>query len=439
MCAAVAAPLGAQQKPKPNDATQAKLAREQAANPQNVAANRALGVWYYRAGRFSEARVPLETARRLDPKDGVSALYAGLAAEQLKDWGAAKVAYSSYLAVGKTRRVLNDVRARLVSVSKEEVRVAAKAAVANEAVIAQRPGSDSTVAVMPFTFNGTDQTLAPLSRGLADLMITDLTKKRGITVLERDRMQAIADEIALGQTARADQATAVRAGRLIQAGRIVQGGITQTGGSTVTLSSSLINVRTSAPEGRDGQAAGVLDRIFDLEKTLVYSTFTAMNIALTPSERQEIDRRPTNSLQALLSYSRGLEAEDAGRFDEAARFFESARSADPGFGAALQRAQSAAAAQSSSTAKVESNIRSSSEGQAATQSANVASVGIAATLNNVVGDVNPTTTNAATAGTGSGASGGAPPTQRDPASEKTGTDQPAPRSGQVTVVIKRTP
>src|ERR1035437_640732 len=83
-----ALPAAAQQKA--NDNIQAKLAKEAAANPSSVAANRSLGIWYYKAGRFAEARVPLEQARHLDPKDGVRALYAGLAAEQVKDFTAAK-------------------------------------------------------------------------------------------------------------------------------------------------------------------------------------------------------------------------------------------------------------------------------------------------------------------------------------------------------------
>ena len=45
----------------------------------------------------------------------MSALYAGLAAEARNDFTAAKDAYNSYLVVGKTRSVRNDIRARLVA------------------------------------------------------------------------------------------------------------------------------------------------------------------------------------------------------------------------------------------------------------------------------------------------------------------------------------
>ncbi|HEX7545407.1 MAG TPA: hypothetical protein VF368_01685, partial [Gemmatimonadaceae bacterium] len=172
---ALALALGAWSLPalaqqKPNDNIHDRLAKELAANPGSAAANRALGLWYYKADRFAEARVPLEQARRLDPKDGVSALYAGLAAERVTDLAAAKEAYTSYLAVGRTKSVRDDIRARLVTITKQEARASAKDAIAREAQIAQVAGSPTTVAVLPFTIGGGDAKLQPLQVGLADLV-----------------------------------------------------------------------------------------------------------------------------------------------------------------------------------------------------------------------------------------------------------------------------
>ena len=426
------APANAQQKA--NDAL-AKLQAAQAASPGSVAANRALGVWYYRAGRFAEARVPLDQARKLDANDGVSALYAGLAAEQMKDFTAAKSAYNAYLTVGKTKSAQKEIRARLVAISQAELKEAAKTAVANESAISATPGATNTIAVLPFTIGLADPSYAPLGRGLADLMITDLSKSRQLTIVERERMQAIVDEIALSKSANVDAATTVRAGKLIQAGRIVQGQVLQgAGGTGITISS---NVVASNGGGVTAVTApnGTLDKLFDLEKTLVMNTFRTLGITLTPAEAQEVDRRSTSSLAAFLAYSRGLQAQDDGRFDEAARFFDNARSIDPGFGAALARSQQASAASQSSTAKVETSIRSSSEGAAASVGTTTAGAGLASTLNTVVGGVNPTTTN--TVSNTTGGSSPAPPSTRDAASEKSGTDQPAPRTGTVTVIIHR--
>jgi tetratricopeptide (TPR) repeat protein len=433
-----ALPAAAQQKP--NDKNQEKLAKEVAASPGSVAANRALGVWYYKAERFAEARVPLEKARSLDPKDGVSALYAGLAAEQTKDYSAAKAAYNAYLEVGKTRSVRNDIRVRLVTVTREEAKVAAKEAVTREAQIAQVPGSPTTVAVLPFTIASTDASLQPLQVGLADLVISDLAKPKKLTIVERDRIQAIADEIALSKSGQVDATTAVRAGKLIQAGRIVKGSLISTGATNVTITSTTVNTQNSASVGQGTNKNGTLDQLFDLEKQLVFDTFTDLGITLTPAEHQDVDRRPTHSLQAFLDYSRGLMAEDAGRLDDAARFFESAHGIDPGFNAAQQHGQSASASSSNTNAKIEANLKGSTEGQTVAAAANGSTVTststLNTTLNTVVGDVNPTTTNTvATTNATTGSS--APPTTRPAAADATGKDQTNLRTGEVTIVIRK--
>jgi tetratricopeptide (TPR) repeat protein len=430
-------PAAAQQKP--NDKNQERLAKAVAADPGSVAANRALGIWYYKASRFTEALVPLQKARELDPKDGVTALYVGLAAEATSDFTTAKAAYTAYLAVGKTRSVRNDIRVRLVTVTREEAQEAAKQAVAREAQIAQVPGSPTTVAVLPFTIEGGDANLQPLQVGLADLVISDLAKPKKITVVERDRIQAISDEIALSKNGQVDAATAVRAGKLIQAGRIVKGALIATGASNITMTSTTVNTQNSATVGQGLDANGTLDKLFDMEKQVVFATFADLGVTLTPAEHQDVDRRPTHSLQAFLDYSRGLMAEDAGRLDEAARFFESARSADPGFGAALQRAQTSAAAAQNTNAKIESNLKGSSEGQtvAAAAGGSTVSANLTTTLSTVVGDVNPTTTNTvATTNVTVGSS--APPTTTQAVGVAIGSsDVPNARTGQVTIVIKK--
>ena len=67
--------------------------------------------------------------------------------------------------------------------------------------------------------------------------------------------------------------------------------------------------------------------------------FADLGVTLTTAERNAIEQRPTRSLAAFLAYSRGLEAQDDGRFDDAARFFDNAVRLDPGFRPAQQRRQ----------------------------------------------------------------------------------------------------
>jgi hypothetical protein len=87
-----------------------------------------------------------------------------------------------------------------------------------------------------------------------------------------------------------------------------------------------------------GTRASALRNLFDLEKELVFSALAEMGIEPTEEERRRIEFVPTQNLQAFLAFSRGLEREDAGAFDEAARFYGQAAQLDPNFRLASDRA-----------------------------------------------------------------------------------------------------
>ncbi|MCU0624129.1 MAG: hypothetical protein MUF53_09730, partial [Gemmatimonadaceae bacterium] len=318
----------------------------------------------YTAQRFPEARAILDTARRSDPRDGVSALYAGLAAEAQEDWATAKSSYTAYLAVGRSKKAREQVRQRLAFVSRQELTAAAKAAVKGEAELGATAGDPTTVAVPPFRFTGADSTLQPLERGLADLLITDLAQAPRLTVVERDRMQALVDEIRLSQGNRVDESTAVRAGRMLRAGRIVQGGLTQVSAQALQMNAAVVDVSNAAAVG-SASTDDQLEQLFEAEKRLAYQVLQTLGIELTPEQRAAIEVRPTRSFAAFLAYSRGLAAEDGGDFSAAALLYREASRLDPGFRQAGQRAtqaaNAAAGAQVSATS-VEAALSTSSEG-----------------------------------------------------------------------------
>lgn len=418
-----------------------RLEAARSANPRNVAALRALGVAYFKADRFEDARTVLDQARTLDPRDGVSSLYAGLSAEKLGDFTAAKAAYNAYLQNGRSRRVRNDIQARLVALAREEVVAAARVAVANEAAISQTAGDRRTIAVPPFRFSGPDaELLAPLERGFAELMITDLSRSSQLTVVERDRMQAIADEIQLGESDRVDASTAVRAGKLMQAGRLVNGSMVQLG-TQLTVQSNVIEVATSQLTD-PVQATNELDNFFVLQKQLVLRVFDQLGVTLTPAERQLVDRQATTNFNAFLAYSRGLTAADDGRFEDAARFFNEARSLDPGFGAAgarFQAAQTAAVGAQVSSASIESGLTGAeSQTVSAADRGQLPGAMSGNTLTTVAQNVNPpSVTPTANTSPASRDDGGPVAPVRDAPTSNAGTDQPVARVGTVIIVIRR--
>ena len=383
----------------------ARLEKDRAAHPTSAPAMRAVGIAYYDAKRFPEARMALGAADVAMPNDGVTALYRGLTAEALNDFAGAKGAYTKYLAVGKTAKVRKQIRDRLAAVARNELAASAKSAVARETELASEPGPLTTVAVPPLTFSGADTSLLPLERGVADLLITDLSRSKQLTVLERDRMQALLDEVQRSEAGgRVDAATAVRAGKMLRAGSLIRGSIIQTA-STIQMTTTVVNVSTSAVTG-SATGDDQLDALFDLEKRIALQIFDNLGVKLTDAERTLVQaNRPTRSLNAFLAFSRGLIAEDRGDFFEAARLYESAGRIDPGFGAAALKqsgASSAAAGASVSSATVSAGLKGSAEGAVV----GAASNGVVAAGDNsgkaavaAVNDVNPSPSVQSTAST----------------------------------------
>ena len=411
----------------------AHLEEAQRAEPGSFAVNRELGVSYYKAGRHAEARLALETAARLDPQDGTTALYLGLSAEELGDLAAAKRAYSTYLAVGRISRVRMQLQSRLAALTRRELAADAKRAVEQEQTLASDAGSPTTVAVMPLRFSGSDSSLRPLERGLAELLTADLARSSQLTVLERARIQAVLDELALQQSGQTDSATNVRAGRLLRAGRLVQGSILQLDSSQLRVDAAVVDVPTTEVRGV-AQGADQLEELFALEKRIALDLFDRLGVTLTVAERNAVEQRPTRSLAAFLAYSRGLAAEDDGRYDDASRFYRDAARIDPGFGAASERdrqARSLLTATRQSTRAIELGLERG--GEMRQNGSNGRGNAVSDAARAAADDVNPSSAGSATA---PGRSGERGPPEKDPASAATKTDKPG-KSGRVTIVITR--
>lgn len=411
----------------------ARLEAQRAASPKSVDVIRALGIQYYKAQRYADARAALTDAAKLAPTDGVVALYLGMSAEGMNDLPAAKAAYASYLKVGRTQRVRRQLEGRLAAMQRRELQDAAKAAIAQEATLSTTAGDKNTVAVMPFRFTGSDSSLQPLERGFADLLATDLSRVKAVTVVERARLQAILDEIKLAQSGAVESTTAVRAGKLIQAGTLVQGSLLQNGDKLRT-DAALVSVATSALSPSGAADEQNLDHLFDMEKKIALALVSTLGVQITTAERNAIEQRPTKSLAAFLAYSQGLAYEDQGRFDDASRAYANAARIDPGFGVAATKSTQTAnmSIGSGTTATLEASLQGTSEGAvvSAANQGSASSAGQAGGSAQLAAEsLNPSSVAAAT---GTGSTGGAAPAT-DPSSG-TGADNPA--KAKVVITIK---
>ena len=409
-----------------------QLEEARARHPGDANTLASLGVAYFKAERFGDARQALDSAVARDASNGIAAVYLGMATEATGDFPAARVAYTHYIAIARSGELKETARRRLALVGRHELEFQARQALAQEGTLAQAPPDANTIAVMPFSYSGTNREIQPLTRGLAQLVVTDLAKSRQVRVLERERMQAMLAEMRLADSGRASSATALRSGRLLRASRVVQGTIAEQG-ANLRVDAAVVDVATSGVAGSAG-ATDALNRLFDLEKQVVLSIFNTLGIQLSDQERASINQRPTQNVQAFLAYSRGLEAEDRGDFNGARDAFGEAAGLDPSFRAAAQGSSAAgdlSIAAQQTTAQVEAVVV---QNQAAEGGTGVTEDARRDALQQATNNVTPTQT-AQTNTEQTQQQSQAP--NRQPQAETTNTQGPRPPTGTVVIVIRR--
>jgi len=216
---------------------------------------------------------------------------------------------------------------------------------ARRAIAAERTLADDSLPVRslgipPLRVIAADTTLAPLGYGMADMLMTDLSRSAQVQIVDRLRFDAVLREMKLADAGLVESGTAPRVGRIVRARRLVLGNITERPGREIGVDARLADVQTTQVRPAINASAR-LDDLFAAERALVYRTFTELGITLTPAERAAIEQRPTASIAAFLAYSRGVRYEVFGRFDDAAREYQAAAALDPAFVDASLRARDA--------------------------------------------------------------------------------------------------
>lgn len=192
---------------------------------------------------------------------------------------------------------------------------AAPAALAQEP--APAPDTRPTVAVMYFS-NGTIFRRAdyePLTRGLADMLITGLTGNDRIRVLERAQLQRILEEGTLGASYRVDQETAVRLGRILGAHHMIFGSFLIEDGDRMRIVARAVNVETSEVEHVE-TITDRTSRVLDVVNELAVRLNRGMRLPPMPARQQGAAAPRPRAERWYVLYSRALVEED--RHDVAA-------------------------------------------------------------------------------------------------------------------------
>ncbi len=402
--------------PAPAPADIAALEAQRAQHPDDAALQLRLAKAYYAANRFADARAALAVVLLARPGNDEARAYLGLTYEGLNQFDSARTVYTQLLAAKQGGGVKRLLSGRLVLLTRPQLQYQAREALAREATLAATPPDPNTVAVMPFRYTGTDSTLRPLERGLAAVVVTDLSRVRRLRLVERERLQVLLDEIHLAASGRVDPTSGARSGRLIGAGQVVQGQFADLPSAQFRMDAAVVRA-SDAQVAATGTGSDQMRALFDIEKQVVLQLLDRMGITLTPAERAAISERPTRDIQAFLLYSRGLEAQDRGDFRSASQSFQAAAQRDPGFGAAQLQAQQSQAADVATTTP--------SNEVANTVAPPESPPPPSGTLAGALGGTNPTGGDVASTLPGAGSLNTLPPTVPSPICESASCDGPA--------------
>ncbi len=306
-------------------------------NPGDAALMTRVGIANYDAKAYARSRDVLNGALTLNRQNYAGNVYLGLAFEELGQFDSARVAYRNASAVARTDQQRGEIDNHLVLLTRRELRQAARDAIAQEATLSTEAPKANSVAVFPFRYVGIKEELRPLARGLTHLMVSDLSKLSKLTLLERERVQSLVDELQLSESGRVDPSTAARSGRLLRAAEVIQGSVSEVTGRTDLRFDATVVDAVDASVVATGTGSDQLQQLFALEKQVLFRLLDQMKIGLTPAERRDLSERPTADMQAFLAFSRGLEAEDRGDYVAAEAGYSAALTRDPNFRQAKER------------------------------------------------------------------------------------------------------
>jgi TolB-like protein len=167
------------------------------------------------------------------------------------------------------------------------------------------------IAIIYFDNSGGEPSMDKLKKGLADMLITDLSNINMLAIVERDKLESILKEQKLNNSKEFDPNTASKVGKLLGAQIILTGGYFEMMGS-LRLDARFIDVETGKILKADG-VDGETSNFFKIQKQLAWKIINTLDIKLSDSEKKAIE---------LNEKTKALSFEDANLYSEALDYFD---------------------------------------------------------------------------------------------------------------------
>ena len=200
-----------------------------------------------------------------------------------------------------------------------------------------RPG----IAVLPFNNSGSygqgKEDFDALERGIAGMMISELSQNPAARVVERQEVQRLVDEQNLGTQGRVDPQTASKVGKLVGARYYVLGTFIDFYGD-FRVDVRLVNTETGEVVKTESERMQ-RDHMYDIIRNVAARLMK--DASLPPLQRPAGDQRMSRQVptEALTYYSRALLYSDHGQKDKAVEMFNRALAIFPDYAEAQEGLQ----------------------------------------------------------------------------------------------------
>ncbi len=230
---------------------------------------------------------------------------------------------------------------RLLSRGFPALLASAALAASASSVAAQTPSANQrpTVAILYFT-NGAlidNASYAPLSKGMSEMLITELSQNSAVRVVERDRLQSLIEEQNLQNSDRVDKETAVKLGKTLGARHMLMGTFVIDPKKNMRIDVRAVNTETSAIEYTES-VTGNADNLLQLVIQLGAKVNAGLKLpAMKTASASTPAAKSPNQFKAIMAMSQALEAEDRKNPAQAATLYKQAIALNPDFDRAKVR------------------------------------------------------------------------------------------------------
>lgn len=176
----------------------------------------------YKGGELELARKRLLAVQAQSPTEKIVPYYLGLIALEQKDNDTALRQLQQYSREDPEKARERGVGQLLTLLLTNQLQGEVALALQQESRLGRQAPEPNSVAVQAFSNRG-DPAYAYLAKGIAAMVISDLSKVPGLKVLERQKVQKLVDEIALSESGLVGQDSLVQVGRLMRAEKVVVG------------------------------------------------------------------------------------------------------------------------------------------------------------------------------------------------------------------------